>query len=87
MECLGLECDSDKCFYDPKYCVEPDESENSDFVMPLCQYPRGSDCYKNANLTLSEQYQKDELRILKETDHRIYYGSTKQVNFEICFNL
>lgn len=48
-------------------------------VLPFCQYPVDSECYKKSELAKLEENEKDELFKLRETNNRIYFGSRKEV--------
>lgn len=81
-KCLGIQCVrkqnelSNFCFFKAKTC---NGTIPRHYVMPLCQFPVDTECYRNSDLALIQQNEKDELFKIKETKTRIYFGAQKQV--------
>lgn len=82
-KCLAIQCvwklkDSENfCFFKAKVC---NSTVPRHYVMPLCQFPVDTNCYKNSDLVLIEQSEKDELFKVGQTQNKVYFGSRKEVN-------
>lgn len=57
------------CYFSPQYCGNAEPN----YVMPLCEYPEGSECYRNES-------QNVELVQIGMTEKYVYFGSKVQVN-------
>lgn len=68
---MVMECDKKDCYYLPKHHKKGDPA-----VIPFCQYPKDSECYKEG---VKEPENLDEIPQIGETKERIYYGSKIQV--------
>lgn len=75
-----MECDKNDCYYVPKHYKKFNDAGGDPGVMPLCQFPKGSECYKSSTPN-PEPAEDTEYWDIGDTKERIYYGSKVQVIF------